>query len=289
MMADAFYTRTGPMTDPGPYAALLDALPRDVAGVTGVVPGLLLHEHWASNYGVELTEERRSETHTRSTRAMLERALALDDRPLGRERPVEHRVVGTCRNFSVLTTAMLRRHGVPARARCGFATYFTPDCIVDHWVAEYWNVEQARWIMVDAQLDAFQRSHLHPDFDPLDVPRDRFLVAGEAWRRCRSGEADPALFGIMDMRGLWFVAGNVLRDLAALNNMEMLPWDVWGVMPQPDEPIDPERLALLDRLAALGREPDRDIAELRAVYEADERLRVPPTVYNARTFRPEPV
>jgi hypothetical protein len=287
MTPDPAFGRPGPMTDPGPHGALLDALPGGVASLAAIVPGLLLHEHWASNYGLELSEARRNETHTRSARAMLDRALALDASPLDRKRAVEHRVVGTCRNFSVLSVALLRRQDIPARARCGFATYFTPECIVDHWVAEYWNADEGRWIMVDAQLDELQRSHLHPDFDPLDVPRDRFLVAGEAWRRCREGKADPARFGIMDMRGLWFIAGNVIRDVAALNGMEMLPWDCWGAMPQPGESIDAERLALFDRLAALCLDPDRNIAELRAVYEADERLRVPPKVYNARTFRPE--
>jgi hypothetical protein len=60
-------------------------------------------------------------------------------------------------------------------------------------------------------------------------------------------------------------------------------------MPQPDEPIDAERLALFDRLVALCLDPDRNIAELRRVYETDERLRVPLTVYNARTLRPETI
>lgn len=289
MTPDAAFVRPGPMTEPGPHGPLLDALPGEVAGLAATVPGLLLHEHWATNYGVELTEERRGESHIRPARAMLDRALALDGRPLDQARPAQDRVVGTCRDFSVLAVAMLRRQGVAARARCGFATYFVPDRAVDHWVAEYWNPTQQRWTMVDAQLDPFQRSHLHPDFDPLDVPRDRFLVAGEAWRRCRAGEADPARFGIFDMWGFGFIAGNVLRDLAALNDMEMLPWDCWGAMPDIHEPIDGERLALFDRVAALALDPDRNIDELRGVYRADERLRVPPTVYNARTFRPETV
>jgi hypothetical protein len=277
------------MTAPGPHGARLDALPGDVAGIAAVVPHLLLHEHWSTTYGAELTDERRAETHIRSARAMIDRALALDDRPLALPRTVDHRVVGTCRNFSVLATTMLRHRGLPAGARCGFATYFTAECDVDHWVAEYWSTAQARWVMVDAQLDEVQRSHLALDFDPLDVSRHRFLVAGEAWRRCRAGEADPRRFGIMDMRGLWFIAGNVLRDLAALNGMEMLPWDCWGAMPAPDEELDPQRLTLLDRVATLSLDPDANAAELRALYEGDERLRVPAFVYNARTFRSEPV
>ena len=72
----------------------------------------------------------------------------------------------------------------------------------------------------------------------LDVPRDQFLVAGDAWQLCRAGKADPMDFGILDLFGWWMIAGNVVRDLAALNNREMLPWDCWGPMPRPDEQPD---------------------------------------------------
>ena len=103
---------------------------------------------------------------------------------------------------------MLRAHGVPARARCGFGAYFEKGKFIDHWVSEYWNAAQRRWILVDAQLDERQRELFRIAFDPQDVPRDRFLVAGDAWRRCRAGEADPQAFGILDMHGLWFIAGS---------------------------------------------------------------------------------
>jgi hypothetical protein len=125
----------------------------------------------------------------------------------------------------------------------------------------------------------------------MDVPRDRFLVAGDAWRLCRDGEADPARFGLSPLNeaGYWWIAANLLRDVAALNNMEMLPWDVWGAMPRPDETIDEERLALFDRLAGLTRDPDAEFAGLTAAYAGDDRLRVPATVYNGVLNRPEPV
>ena len=77
--------------------------------------------------------------------------------------------------------------------------------------------------------------------------------------------------------------------MAALNNMEMLPWDVWGAMPAPDETIGEEQYALFDRLAELARVPDVTFADLTAAYTGDARLRVPATVYNAILNRPEPV
>ena len=91
---------------------------------------------------------------------------------------------------------------VPARARCGFGAYFLPNHYEDHWVAEYWNAAEERWVLVDAQLDEFQRREMQVAFDPLDVPRDQFIVGGAAWKMCRSGVADPDSFGIFDMRGL---------------------------------------------------------------------------------------
>jgi hypothetical protein len=76
----------------------------------------------------------------------------------------------------------------------------------------------------------------------LDVPRDRFLVAGDAWLQCRAGQADLSRFGIQfaGLRGLWFVAGSIVRDVAALNGAEMLPWDVWGCQPRPGEQLNSE-------------------------------------------------
>lgn len=225
-----YYTQPAVMTSAGGYAPLFEGLPHEIGDLAGLVQGLLLHEHWASAYGITLSDERRSGSQIRPVARMLERLLALDDRPLTAARPAELRLVGNCRHFSVLLVAMLRAQGVPARARCGFGAYFTPGRFVDHWVCEYWHAAQARWILVDVQIDTLQRAELRTDFDPQDVPRDRFVVAGDAWARCRAGEADPASFGIFDLQGPWFIAGNVLRDLAALNNMEMLPWDVWGAM-----------------------------------------------------------
>ena len=284
-----FYSRPGPMTDPGEHAALFDALPGDIGELAKVVQGLLLHEHWAGAYGQTLSSERRDEGHLRSVKAMLDQIIGHDPRPLGEPRAPEDRLIGNCRDFSLLTTAILRRHGAPARARCGFAAYFEPGRFVDHWVCEVWNGATQRWMMVDAQLDELQCDRLKPDFDVLDTPRDRFLVAADAWTACRTGEADPKAFGIFDMWGLWFIAGNLLRDTAALARTEMLPWDVWGAMSASDEELDAERLALFDTVAALGQEGDDAFDERAALYAAVDRLRVPDTVFNAIRGRPEAV
>ena len=88
---------------------------------------------------------------------------------------------------------------------------------------------------------------------------------------------------------MWFIAGVLIRDLAALNKMEMLQWDAWGTMPRPDEPMSDEQLGFFDRIAALTRDPDGSFGELRSLYETDDGVRVPPLVFNAVLNRPETV
>jgi hypothetical protein len=286
-----YYTEPGPMTSAGAYASRLEGLPRDVAGLARVAQGVLIHEHITGPYGVTLTEEDRSSVHIRPVERILEQVLARDGRPLAAAREPVARLPGNCRHFSVLMAAMLRSRGVPARARCGFGGYFVRDRFEDHWVCEHWNAEEARWALADAQIDDVQRGLFHPDFDLMDVPRDRFVIAGDAWARCRAGEDDPAKYGLSFMKeaGRWWIASNLVRDVAALRNMEMLPWDVWGGMVAPDEEIDDDRLQLFDRLAALTGSPDAAFDELGALYEGDDRLRVPSAVFNAVLQRVETV
>ena len=284
MNTDAFRAPIS-MSDAGAKAALLDGLPRDVGRLAEVVQGVLIHEHIAPAYGVTLSAEQHKQAHVRGVEKMLDCITRQDSRPLPQARPPAARVVGVCRHFTLLHVAMLRRQGMAARARCGFGAYFEKGKFVDHWVTEYWNERAQRWLLVDAQLDQRQRELFGIAFDPLDVPRDQFVVAGDAWRLCRTGKADPGAFGILDMHGLWFIAGNVVRDVAALNNREMLPWDVWGAMAQTDSELD---LPFIDRLAEFSHAPDRHFGDLRAIYK-DKRVAVPSTVFNAVLNRPDPV
>lgn len=273
-----YYAQSGPMTDPGEYLPLLAELPKDLPGLVRTVQGLMLHVFWADRYGQPLTEARQSEVMLRPVQAMLARLLEIDPRPLSEARPLEHRLVGNCRHFSLLLAAALKAHGVPARARCGFGTYFMPDHFEDHWMTEYWHTGESRWVRVDAQLDAFQQKELGIDFDPLDMPAGRFVVGGAAWRMCRQHAADPDNFGIFDMRGWDFIKNDLLLDVRALNNIELLPWDICGLAAVPYQELSDAQLSLLDRAAALSEQAGVEtFAELRAFYAAEEGLQVPNT------------
>jgi transglutaminase-like putative cysteine protease len=214
-----FYAHPLTLTVAGRHARLFAQLPTEIATLTKIVQGLTLHRYMAAAYGVTISDRRFDEDHIRPVEQMIDRILAIDARPLTAARPPEKRLVGVCRHFAVLLVAMLRAQGVPARARVGFGRYFNPGYFEDHWVCEYWKASEARWVLVDPQFDDVWRANLKIKHDILDVPRDQFLVASDAWTRCRSGQADPSKFGIFqnDLRGLWFIAGDLVRDVAALN------------------------------------------------------------------------
>jgi hypothetical protein len=222
-------------------------------------------------YDFKAPPERMAELQLRTMEKRLARTLELDPRPLTESRPIEKKQIGNCRDHSLLLVSMLRHQGIPARARCGFGAYFLPDHFEDHWVVEYWNTEQNRWVFVDAQLDELQQDTLKINFDVLDVPRDQFIVGGKAWQMCRSGEQDPNKFGIFDMQGLGFVRGNLVRDVASLNKMELLPWDCWGVILK-EKLDDPADLAALDEIAALTANDVPEFETVRIRYESDPRL-----------------
>lgn len=270
-----FYATQGAMSDPRKYAGLLDDLPRDIPSLVRVVQGLLVHVFWAERYGLPLSDERKQEVNIRSAAREFERILELDPAPFTVARPLEKRLVANCRDFTLLLTSMLRHQGVPARARCGFGTYFLPNHYEDHWVCEYWSAAEQRWVMVDAQLDEFQHKALGIQFNSLNMPPLQFVTGGWAWTQCRAGKDDPDKFGIFTLRGMWFIRGDLGRDFAALNKMELLPWDGWGLADKPDPEITDEENALLDHVAQLTLDMDESFAAVRTLYEEDKRVGVP--------------
>lgn len=273
-----YYAQHGPFTDPREFSALVNILPRQIPKLVKIVQNTLLHVFWAERYGVQHTEEQKATLNVRGAAAKLAHLTASGRLDLTIPCPPEQRQVGNCRDFSLLLCTLLRCQGVPARARCGFGTYFLPGHYEDHWVCEYWNDSQQRWMMVDAQLDEFQSRELAIDFDPLDMPPGKFLTGGQAWQLARSGAADPDQFGIFDMHGLWFIAGNVVRDLLSLNKIEILPWDHgWGLLggDQAEGETMDDRHACYDKIAALIIPGQEDFPALRALYQTEPRLHPP--------------
>ena len=261
------YATPGPLTDLStvPPAALA-GMPSDADGIIRLAHTLIVHPF--DTPGLELPEARFADNQLRHAAQIVAAVLRLDGAPLHVPRPAVRRVVGTCRHFTVLTVALLRLHGIPARARCGFGTYFQPGYGMDHWVLEH--LRDGRWVRTDAQhIGGTVTPH------PEDLADGLFLTGGEAWTAWREGRVDAARFGVpgTDNFGPAEIQGNAVRDLAALGKVEMLPWDEWGRMGaayKGETGADYDEL--MDRVAAVtGRDDPAEVSELFA--EPD--LRVP--------------
>ena len=249
-------------------ASLAD-LPTAPVDLCRAAQALVVLPDLAAGFGIP--EERLAEKSLRGASDILRALYALDEGPVGQSRSFPNRVVGTCRHFAVLSCAFLRHRGIAARARCGFASYFVPQKFVDHWVVEYWHDGEGRWIRIDSEILGFEFVNT-----PADLEDGEFLSGGEAWTWCREGRADPSQFGVVGAPHAWGIAevrGNAIRDLAALNKVEMLPWDEWGRMESSYNGLTgPEFDGLIDAIAATSASNDE--TSIRQLY-AVEDLAVP--------------
>ena len=280
-----FYAAQSPFSDPGDLATRYDALPRDPARLARITRDLLIHRVEGDLFGHTHPVDRlHNDAETRYIDDVLRILVARSDTSLTRRREVGDPFVGTCRDFSLLHCSFLRHLGIPARIRSGFADYFGSDGFhVDHVVTEYWDQKRG-WLFADSQLaDPHITAHWNADFDPMDVPRDRFLVAGEAWKAIRAGDADQRTFGLHPPEAgpFWgerFVAGNIRLDLAALNKVETLLWDEWGMDEgQPGTPLPETARELYDRAARVAGD-DVPFEAARKLFTENDQLRTPKTV-----------
>ncbi|MEO8328668.1 MAG: transglutaminase domain-containing protein [Candidatus Nanopelagicales bacterium] len=226
MAAQIDYSAPGIFTDlNGVDLVALRSLADDPVEICFPVHNLVIQPDDAKP--LNLDPERFEENQIRPVSKLVQRLLTLDPTPLAIAREPDKRVVGTCRHFAVLSCALLRRAGVAARVRCGFATYFQPGQALDHWITEYWHEHTARWVRIDTEILGQQVLAR-----PQDLAPGEFLTGGEAWSAFRRGVIDPATFGVhgTDNWGAAEIRGNAVKDLAALNKVEVLPWDEWGRM-----------------------------------------------------------
>lgn len=265
---------------PGPLTAidapeLLRASERGL-DLVGVVRGLAIHEMDAAGHGLEGRGDNSVSQHARPAQTLVNRILQLDPGPLDQERVPGHRLITYCRHLAVLTTALCRAAAIPARSRCGFCPQTDPGTgarfFLDHWWVELWNPHDGHWLKVEPAV----RAGMRLDHDPDDHRADQYLSGPEAWLRCRAGQEDPNAFGVAPdspFRGAWMVRNNVIRDVAALNKRELLPWDFWGLMDHESALGTGAHDAVVDEVTESVVVDDW--ATCRALYEQTVDLRAP--------------
>jgi hypothetical protein len=277
---ESFWVTQSPVTDIGSASDEIDQLPADVAELRRLSSGLVFHYRAGGDFAENgIAAERIAEIDSRYADVMLDRLHELGGPVTARREPAQ-RLVGCCRDFTVLFVSMARQQGVPARSRVGFATYFEEGWLIDHVVAEVWDAARRRWRLVEPQVsDEFAAA---AGFDPMDVPSEAFLTGGVGWLRARAGDLDPERFvvapelDIPETRGWHYLRHNLVHDLATLTKQEMVLWDAWGIVEQRTEP-DQAEAEMLDDLAQVVSAPDPDPATLQA-WARRQGLAVPRSV-----------
>ena len=277
------YAVHSPYSDPGRHADLLRALPGTAAALSAAARNVIAH------YRAELPdlpEERRHEIDSRWLEVILSVDQGRHGTTLTAPRQVADRVAGCCRDHTLFVVGGLREHGVPARSRVGFASYFTPGYHHDHVIVEY--LDGGRWRRIDPEL-APGRS----DFDPEDMaagPDAPFQTAAEVWRGYRAGELDPETYGVFPgapFAGPDFIRGYVIFQVAHRFGDELLLWDDWGATLDSGDEETIDRLADLLVRADAGDAPAED--ELYAWYRADDRLHPGDSVIQNSPYGNEPI
>lgn len=284
-----FYKKQSSITDPKSFSYLFKSLPNDHASIKVVLQGLILHFWDGGFYEYKIPLRRLFDIEIRYVEKILEKLTQLDNSDLSQARPLNKRVVGSCRDYATLFCAILRYHGIPARTRVAFSAFYFKHFNHDEVVLEYWNELKQKWCLVDPRVTEIhiKQQKLIIDFDLLDVPRDQLIVPGLAWQMVRRNPALSDEFCGEDRtknKGMWYIRDRLIQDFAALNSVEMQLWDVWGLMFK-DRAIenDEDQLLFLDHLAELTLDPEKYFESIRELYQRDSRVNVPQKI---KSFSP---
>ncbi|MBU0649981.1 transglutaminase-like domain-containing protein, partial [Patescibacteria group bacterium] len=213
---------------------LRDRLPKDIKEIGQLVRKNLIHKHVLQMGNTQSNEDLRYGDMTKvpwyrigeddvltTSAAMLAELFRRDSHGLHINRKEESCLIITCRGTTLLVASILKSKGIPARVRSGFSPYFELEEMKgfawDHWINQYWNNEQSRWITID--VDASIEPYIK--FDPYDMPEKEFCFSADAWLKTRKGETEANYFhNGGGTEGLIVVAWELFYDFHSLMNNE---------------------------------------------------------------------
>lgn len=183
-----------------------------------------------------------------------ERKLPLSTRP-------SDRAVLSCDHHSLLFVSFLRNIGISARARTGYSTYIVEGQLIPHWIAEVYNEENKKWMIVD------------PERQTQNVERSSFLFAAEAWKQNMvNSRYFPSYSGFSGVQGLKYA---LLCDLNCIFKNEFLSYE-WRLKThnrkKPSiarityENLSEEQQNDINRIAEIMIDPDYNLNELWQIY-----------------------
>lgn len=280
-----FYLQTSEFTELGLYRAFARELPDDIEELcllqrhqTIHPVGLLNPEtrmdtagFWGNLSEIPITSLNFEEDCFPNALSMFAELLRRNP-SYSKDRTAKDKIHITCRCQAVMLAATLKAKGIPARVRSGYTDYIrTPGSYFDHWITEYY--DQDRWVLVDADIHCDP----HIDFDPNDIPRERFLTGAQAYLKLRRGElADEQLsYASWPVtHGLAAAIRGVFYDFHCLMNHEIIFLHQPAYVSDQNFELSEAELAELDQLAELMLAPDANFDLLREIWERETKFRI---------------
>ena len=278
------YLKTSTYTYAGEYQNYFKSLPDDIPELAHLVCSQVIHRvtlkegNANANKGLLYGDMTRFPWHRmrceddilHTAVSMTAELFRLDERGFIPDRPVESKIVVTCRYVSVLMSAILKTKGIPCRSRSGFAPYLQEGLSLDHWINQYWDKKQEKWITFDA--DFFGDDSL--GFNQYDMPLDTIDWAGDTWLNIRENKADgTVLLWAGGEHSLKAAIRAICYDFHALMNNEISYLFQPAYMAGKFEALTEDDLMEIDNLARLLVKNDDNFDELSVIWNTNRKFR----------------
>ncbi|MBI4148071.1 transglutaminase domain-containing protein [Candidatus Woesearchaeota archaeon] len=283
------YLQFSTYTNPGLYQKLLRKLPNDVRDIGFLVRKQIIHRTTLAEGNTGTNADLRFGDMTKvpwwrqpeddvlvTASAMLAELYRRDQRGFVLDRKEADKLVVTCRHVAVLMASILKAKGIPARVRSGNAPYFDMGTLgkvsADHWINQYYDKKQKRWITIDVDGSL----SLNENFDPYDVPAGKFDFPADAWLNIRAGKDNPQRFwNAKPERGQIVVLWSLFYDFHCLMNDEV-PYVHTPVLGEYERfaKLTTEELKGIDGLARLMQHPDENFSALKKIWETKKEYRL---------------
>lgn len=288
-----FYRNTSLFTDLGFYTTFAKNLPNDVETLCSLLRNQIIHP-----FDLKDEEERKNPNSfygdmTKISRTSLiyendlfPTAIAMIAELLRRdsnftiERKIDDKIHVCCRETSILLTAILKAKNIPARARCGFTNAVSEiDGAGDHWIVEYYNEAYKRWVLVDPTMfyDQETLDYFEIDYSLIDIPRDKFIFAADAYLGLRNGKyktEDIYCFSNPKTFGITAAIDELFYDFHSLMNNEILFCQSPKYLKDNNYELTYDEYVKLDELAKLMLDPDKNFNALNYIWENNEKFRI---------------
>lgn len=278
------YLKTSVYTYAGAYKEYLSLLPDDIPAIGRLVcdqithpsmyftePSAYLEDTYYGKFASYPKHRFKNEDELYITAvSMIAGIFYLDGAGFTPNKDVTKRITVSCRQASILFSAILKAKGIPCRSRAGFMDFGNAgDSYGEHWVNEYWDFGKHKWILVD--VDGYYEYEERFGYSQFDLPRRKFITASEAWLGLRKHTFHKKL-DVYPTNLLEGVCEYLMMDFHALMNNEVFYSYQPLYLRNGIQALTDAELHELDNLAELMENPDENIEQIERIWNTNEKL-----------------